>query len=117
MCATQSRVSIRSLASPTPTVLWRSQTSRKLHNTTASTSGKRRGTTSELIPRRNKSRLQQQEEKMMETRTAVERIAGFTIVAAAVAVVALLAVLIPGPIAYAQDKYTLQSPSGIAFSD
>ena len=53
----------------------------------------------------------------METRTAVERIAGFTIVAAAVAVVALLAVLIPGATAYAQDKYTLESPSGIAFSD
>ncbi len=54
---------------------------------------------------------------MMETRTAVERIAGFTIFAAAAAVVALLAVLIPGPTAYAQDKYTLHSPSGIAFSD
>ena len=53
----------------------------------------------------------------MEPRTDVERIAGFTIVAAAVAVVPLLAVLIPGPAAYAQDKYTLQSPSGIAFSD
>lgn len=53
----------------------------------------------------------------METRTAVERIAGFTIVAAPVAVVALVGVLIPGPTAYAQDKYTLQSPSGIAFSD
>ncbi len=53
----------------------------------------------------------------MEERTAVERIADFTIVAAAVAVVAMLAVLIPGPTAYAQDKYTLQSPSGIAFSD
>jgi hypothetical protein len=54
---------------------------------------------------------------MMETRTAVERLAGSTIVAAAVAVVALLAVLIPGPTAYAQDKYTLESPSGVAFSD
>ena len=41
---------------------------------------------------------------MMETRTAVERIAGSTIAAAEVAVVALLAVLIPGPTAYAQDN-------------
>src|ERR1700749_860413 len=54
---------------------------------------------------------------MVETRTAVERLAGFTIVAAAVAVVAALTVLIPRLTAYAQDKYTLESPGGIAFSD
>jgi len=53
----------------------------------------------------------------MERRTVAQCIAGLTIVAAAAAVVALLAALIPGPTAYAQDKYTLQSPSGIAFSD
>ena len=53
----------------------------------------------------------------METRAPVERLAGFTKVAAAVAAVALLAGLIPGHTAYAQDKYTLESPGGIAFSD
>jgi hypothetical protein len=54
---------------------------------------------------------------MMEARTAVERLAGFLILAATVAVIALLAVPIAGPTAYAQDKYTLQSPGGISFSD
>ncbi len=51
----------------------------------------------------------------MERRTPLEPLAGFTKVA--VAAVALLAGLIPGPTAYAQDKYTLESPGGIAFSD
>jgi cytochrome P460 len=60
-----------------------------------------------------KSVAQQQQEQKMETRTAVECIAGFTIVAAAVAV---LAVLVAAAV-YAQDKYSLKSPSGIAFSD
>ena len=53
----------------------------------------------------------------METRFTVKRIAGFIIVAAAVAVVSLITLPIPGSTAYAQDKYTLESPSGIAFSD
>ncbi len=57
-----------------------------------------------------------QEEQRKETRTAVKRIGGFTIVATAVAVLALGAVVL-----YAQnhdnDKYSLKSPSGIAFSD
>jgi hypothetical protein len=56
---------------------------------------------------------QEQQEQKMETRTAVERIAGFTIVATAVAV---LAVLVSTAV-YAQDKYSLKSPSGIALSD
>jgi hypothetical protein len=56
---------------------------------------------------------QEPQEKKIETRTAVERIAGFTIVATAVAV---LAVLVATAV-YAQDKYSLKSPSGIAFSD
>jgi hypothetical protein len=55
----------------------------------------------------------QQERQKTETRTAVGRIAGFTIVATAVA---MLAVLVATAV-YAQDKYSLQSPSGIAFSD
>jgi hypothetical protein len=43
----------------------------------------------------------------------VGRITGFTLVATAVTV---LAVLVAAAV-YAQDKYSLQSPSGIAFSD
>ena len=52
------------------------------------------------------------------TRTVVELIAGFAIVATAVAVLAILV----ATVVYAQgqnnkDKYSLKSPSGIAFSD
>jgi hypothetical protein len=65
---------------------------------------------SELV---TKSVAQEEQEQKIETRTAVERIAGFTVVAAAVAV---LAVLVATAV-YAQDKYSLKSPSGIAFSD
>jgi len=56
---------------------------------------------------------QKQQEQKIKTRTAVERIGGFTLVATAVAA---LAVVVAAP-AYTQDKYTLTSPSGIAFSD
>ena len=65
---------------------------------------------SELV---TKSVAQEQQEQKIETRTAVERIAGFTIVATAVAVLAVLG----ATALYAQDKYSLKSPSGIAFSD
>jgi Cytochrome P460 len=65
---------------------------------------------SELV---KKSVAQEQQEQKIETRTAVRRIAGFTIVATAVAG---LAVLVATAV-YAQGKYSLQSPSGIAFSD
>ena len=60
-----------------------------------------------------KSLAQEQQEQKIETRTAMERIAGFTIGATAVAA---LAVLVATAV-YAQDKYSLKSPSGIAFSD
>jgi hypothetical protein len=60
-----------------------------------------------------KSVAQEQKEQKIETRTAVERIAGFTIVATAVAA---LAVLVATSV-YALDKYSLRLPSGIAFSD
>jgi hypothetical protein len=60
-----------------------------------------------------KSVAQEQQEQKIETRTAGERITGFTMVARAVAVfVVLVATAV-----YAQDKYLLKSPSGIAFSD
>jgi hypothetical protein len=49
----------------------------------------------------------------IETSTAVERIAGLTIGAIATAVFAVL--LVTG--LHAQDKYSLKSPGGIAFSD
>jgi hypothetical protein len=67
-------------------------------------------TMSELV---TKSPAQEQQEQKIETRTAVERVAGFTIVATAVAVLAALV----ATAVYAQDKYSLKSPSGIAFSD
>ncbi len=56
---------------------------------------------------------QGQQEEKIETRTAVEHIAVFTIVATAVAVLAVLV----AAVVYAQDKYSLKSPGGIAFSD
>ena len=65
---------------------------------------------SELV---TKSVAQEQREQRIETHAAVEHISGFTIVATAVAV---LAVLVATAV-YAQDKYSLKSPSGIAFSD
>ena len=63
-----------------------------------------------------KSVAQEQQEQRIEARTAVKRIGGFTIVATAVAVLAVLVAVV----VYAQarqDKYSLKSPSGIAFSD
>ena len=66
-----------------------------------------------------KSVPQEQQEQRIETRTAVKRIAGSTAVATALAALAVLGAVI----LYAQsqdkdnDKYSLKSPSGIAFSD
>lgn len=58
---------------------------------------------------------QKQRERKIETRTAVERIAGFTIVATAVlAVLGAVALFAQGP---SEDKYSLKSPGGIAFSN
>jgi hypothetical protein len=69
---------------------------------------------SELV---TKSVAQEQQEQKVETRTAVERLAGFTIVATAVAVLgALVATAVYAQVP-AKDKYSLVSPSGIAFSD
>jgi Cytochrome P460 len=55
----------------------------------------------------------EQQEQKIEKRNAAEGIAGFTIVATAVAVFAALV----AAAVYAQDKYSLKSPGGIAFSD
>ncbi len=62
---------------------------------------------------RTKAMAREQQRPKTETRTAVERIGGFTIAATAVALLAVLGALA----LYAQDKYSLKSPSGIAFSD
>ncbi len=56
------------------------------------------------------SAAQGQQEQKIERRSAAGRVAGFTIVATAVAVLVATAV-------YAQNKYSLKSPSGIAFTD
>jgi hypothetical protein len=67
---------------------------------------------SELV---RESGAQEQQEQKIETRTAAKRIAGFTMMATAVTVLAVLAATV-----YAhdgQDKYSLKSPGGIAFSD
>jgi hypothetical protein len=65
---------------------------------------------SELV---TKSVAQEQPGQKIETPTAAQRVAGFTVIMTAVAV---LAVLVATAV-YAQDKYSLKSPSGIAFSD
>ena len=61
-----------------------------------------------------KSVAQQQQVRKIETRSAGERIAGFTIVATAVAV---FAVLVAAAVYAQQDKYSRKSPGGISFSD
>jgi len=66
-----------------------------------------------MSERVTKSVAQEQPGQKIETRTAAQRVAGFIVVATAVAV---LAVLVATAV-YAQDKYSLKSPSGIAFSD
>jgi hypothetical protein len=58
--------------------------------------------------------MQEQQELKVETRNDVGRIAGFPVgVAIAVAVLTVLV----ATVVYAQDKYLLKSPGGIAFSD
>lgn len=53
------------------------------------------------------------EEQKLETRAEVKRLAGLTIFVIVVTVLALLFLVA----VHAQDKYSLISPSGIAFSD
>jgi hypothetical protein len=60
-----------------------------------------------------KSDAQKQQEPKKVSRTARERIAAFALGAIAPASLAVLA----GIAVYAQDKYSLKSPGGIAFSD
>ncbi|HTC50064.1 MAG TPA: cytochrome P460 family protein [Candidatus Aquilonibacter sp.] len=60
---------------------------------------------------------QEQQERKVEKRSTVKRAAGFTTAAAAVAVLAVLGVAPLFAQAQNKDKYSLKSPSGIAFSD
>ena len=60
-----------------------------------------------------KAVAQEQPEQQVKTRTSVKRLAGIACVATAVAVFAVLV----AAVVYAQEKYSLKSPSGIAFSD
>jgi hypothetical protein len=71
-----------------------------------------------MFDRRTRSGAQHRPEQRLETRAAIRRIASqrldaFTFVSTALAA---LAVLLATAL-YAQDKYSLKSPSGIAFSD
>jgi len=60
-----------------------------------------------------KSEAQEEQQERMQIRSAAEHMGGLIIGATVVAVIALLLVIA----AHAQDKYSLKSPSGIAFSD
>ena len=64
-----------------------------------------------------KSVPEEQQEQRIKTRTAVKRIGGFTIVATAAAVLAVLGVVVLYAQSQDKDKYSLVSPGGIAFSD
>jgi hypothetical protein len=66
---------------------------------------------------RAKSAAQEQQERKIEIGTAVKRIGGFTIVATAVAVLAVLGAVVLFAQGQDKDKYSLVSPGGIAFSD
>ena len=64
-----------------------------------------------------KSVAQEQQERKVETRSAVKRIATITVVATAVAVLGVLGAVALFAQGQNKDKYLLKSPSGIAFSD
>lgn len=64
-----------------------------------------------------KSVAQEQQEQKIKARTAVQRIAGFTFLVIAAVVLAVLGVAALFAQDQKNDKYSLRSPSGIAFSD
>jgi Cytochrome P460 len=64
-----------------------------------------------------KSAARERQEQRIETRTTVKRIGGFTIVATAVALLAVLGAVVLFAQGQDKDKYSLKSPSGIGFSD
>ena len=69
---------------------------------------------SELVA---KSVSQEQQEQKIEARTSVKRIAGLTVGATAIAVLSVLGAVALYAQGQSNDKYSLTSPSGIAFSD
>ncbi len=69
---------------------------------------------SELV---TKSVARKQQQQKIETRTAMKRIAGFAVVATAVTVLAVLVAAALHAQGQNNDKYSLISPGGIAFSD
>jgi len=71
-------------------------------------------TMSELV---TKSVAQEQQAQKIETRTAVARIAGFALIATAMAALAVLGAAALFAQGQDKDKYSLVSPGGIAFSD
>jgi hypothetical protein len=74
---------------------------------------------SEVVKKSVAQEQRKQQKQKTETPTAAERTAGFTIVATAVTVLAILgaAALLAQGKDKDNDKYSLKSPSGIAFSD
>jgi hypothetical protein len=66
---------------------------------------------------KTKSVAQDQQEQKVETGTPAKRISGFTTVAIATAVLAILGAVALYAQSQDKDKYSLKSPSGIAFSD
>jgi hypothetical protein len=64
-----------------------------------------------------KSVAQEQEGQKIQTRTALQRIARVTFLVIAVALLATLGVIALFAQTQDKDKYSLKSPSGIAFSD
>jgi hypothetical protein len=74
---------------------------------------------SEVVKKSVVQEQRKQQKQKTETPTAAERTAGFTIVATAVTVLAILgaAALLAQGKDKDNDKYSLKSPSGIAFSD
>jgi len=69
---------------------------------------------SELV---TKSVARKQLKRKLATRTAVVRLAGFIVIAIVVAVLGVLAAAALYAKGQNNDKYSLKSPSGIAFSD
>src|SRR6202789_3021195 len=69
---------------------------------------------SELV---TKPVAQEQQTQKIETRTAVARIAGFALIATAMAALAILGASALFAQGQDKDKYALVSPGGIAFSD
>jgi hypothetical protein len=83
-------------------------------NRTYKTFGEGEHTVTELV---KKSAAQEQQEQKAKAHSGAERIARLTVVAAAVAALAVLGAAVLFAQGQNEEKYSLKSPSGIAFSD